>query len=87
MKQFPIREMSDGAVLSELAHLLDEAGQDERRVLLHITRRLVAIGQRDYGPLELAKDGRDYDAERAEELSDAIMYVGFEAVRAEVTRS
>jgi hypothetical protein len=50
-----------------------ELGADERRVLLGLARRLLA-GQHAYGRLDLAKDGRDWRKERADDLADALIY-------------
>jgi len=50
-----------------------ELGDEELLVLATLARRLLA-GQRAYGRLDLAHDGRDWRRERAEELADAMVY-------------
>jgi hypothetical protein len=70
------------AELQALGPLLDvvrELGTEERAVLLVLARRLL-LGQRSYGRLDLAKDGRDWRAERAAELADALIYETFAAL-------
>jgi hypothetical protein len=47
---------------------------DEQRVLDLIQARMLA-GRRQYGPLDLATDGRDFRVETLEELLDAIVYL------------
>jgi hypothetical protein len=54
--------------------LLLEAGPVERRIVLNVVRRLVAIGQRQYGPLDLATERRDMLAERHAETIDGMIY-------------
>jgi hypothetical protein len=68
-------------VLADLALVVGELGADEVRVLLVLARRLLA-GQRAYGRLDVAHDGRDWRRERAEELEDAIVYGAIAAVAA-----
>jgi hypothetical protein len=65
--------------LDELASVLAELGTDEHRVLLALARRLLT-GQRSYGALDLAHDRRDWRAERAAELADALIYETFAAL-------
>jgi hypothetical protein len=52
---------------------MGELGPDEHRVILVLARRLLA-GQRAYGRLDVATDGRDWRRERADELADALVY-------------
>ena len=54
--------------------------RDEERVLKFIKERLDK-GRRDYGPLELKNDDRDFLMELAEELADALVYIGAEMAR------
>ncbi len=68
-----------------LDDVVRELGTDERRVLLVLARRLLA-GQGCYGRLDVAKDNRDWRAERAAELADALVY-GAIAEVAEARRS
>jgi len=79
-----IGTMENGDVDRELRELLDEARLDERRIMLFIARRLIAVGQRSYGALDIRTDPRNMQRERNEELGDAIVYVAFEALRNEL---
>jgi hypothetical protein len=65
----------------ELLDAIADLGEDERRVMLFLARRLL-LGQRAYGRLDLAHDGRDFRRERAEELADALCYGAFAEVAA-----
>jgi hypothetical protein len=56
-----------------LDEVIAELGDEERRVLLVLAKRLL-MGQRTIGRLDLAKDARDWRRERAEELADALIY-------------
>lgn len=47
---------------------------DELRVLDVITTRMVSVGRDSYGPLDLAREERDWKAEQANEYADAIFY-------------
>ena len=77
--------MSPGDVDRELhALVFDEAGFDERRVMLFVARRLVAIGQRSYGLLDIATDPRNFPRERNEEIGDLLVYAGLEAIKREL---
>jgi len=58
-----------------------DLGDDELAVLLALARRLLA-GQRAYGRLDLARDPRDWKAERGAELADAMVYTCFAEVAA-----
>ena len=58
---------------NELEALIDEAGPIEKRMLLFMARRWVAVGQREYGKLELGQ-GRDWRRERLEEQADRAFY-------------
>jgi len=64
----------------EVVRLARDLGADELRCLLWIGRRLAA-GQRSYGSLDLAHDGRDFVLEASEELLDAIAYTAMGALR------
>jgi hypothetical protein len=71
----------DGAALAEqLVATAAELGADELRVLLLIATRLAA-GRRYYGELHLATDRRDFRAEGAEELLDAVVYLAAATLR------
>jgi hypothetical protein len=64
----------------DLASTLRDLGPDERRVVAHLAARLLE-GQRRYGRLSLALDARDWKAERAEEISDLLVYTAFESLK------
>jgi hypothetical protein len=68
-------------VSEELLAVVSELGPDEERVLLVLARRLLE-GQRTYGLLSLATDGRDWLRERSEELADALVYTAIAEVAA-----
>lgn len=65
--------------LEQIASLFQQLGPDEQRVLIRLAARLLE-GQRAYGRLDLRKDPRDWRKERAEELTDALVYLAFEEV-------
>lgn len=78
--------MTPAEVLAaELGAVACELGDDEVRVLLVLARRLLA-GQRTYGRLDVAHDGRDWRRERAEELADALVYGAIAEVAATLGR-
>ncbi len=66
---------------AELLDVISELGPDERRVLLALARRLLQ-GQRTYGLLSVATDGRNWLRERSEELEDALVYTAIAEVAA-----
>ncbi len=66
-------------VARDLAAVLAELGPDERRVLLALARRLLA-GQHAYGLLDVARDKRDWRAERALEIQDLLVYTAIAEV-------
>lgn len=59
--------------------LWSELGEEERLVVVHLARRILT-GQGQYGRLHLATDGRDWRKERADELSDVIVYTAYAEV-------
>jgi hypothetical protein len=61
-------------VKRRLIRHVEALGPDEVRVLEQIARRLV-LGQKRYGKLSLAHDGRVWRAEAAEEACDAAIYL------------
>jgi hypothetical protein len=65
----------------ELLVEIEPLGPDELRVLTALAHRL-ALGQRQYGRLDLLRDARDYLRERHEEILDAAIYESSHAVRA-----
>ncbi|MCC6523369.1 MAG: hypothetical protein IT373_11955 [Polyangiaceae bacterium] len=70
---------------AELSQLAGELGPDEVRVLVFVARRL-AEGQRCYGRLDVERDARDFERERAEELADALVYGARAELKRQVTR-
>jgi len=69
------RAVLDGVVRS--------LGRDEIRVLTRIAARL-EVGQRQYGPLLLANDVREFrDKEAREEVEDALVYLACAWLKAE----
>ncbi len=79
--------MSHVDVERELLALLDEAMSDEKKIMLFIARRLIAVGQRSIGPFDIATDPRNFDRERNEELGDALVYIAAKALRDELRQS
>jgi hypothetical protein len=66
---------------ADLLDVISELGTEERAVLLALGRRLLQ-GQRTYGLLSVATDGRDWLRERSEELEDALVYTAIAEVAA-----
>ena len=62
--------------LNDETALLAGLGPDERRVLAVLAKRL-RIGAETYGELDLARDGRDWEKERGEEVADLLVYSAF----------
>ena len=52
---------------------IEQLEGDELRVVLAITKRL-CIGKRQYGRLDIARDGRNWQREIAEEVLDQAVY-------------
>lgn len=63
-----------------LAAIAEQLGPDELAVLEAVAEGL-SRGRGVYGELRLGVDRRDFRAEAAEELRDALAYVGAELVR------
>lgn len=59
---------------SELRDCLGALPDDESRIQLALSRRLVGLGMRDYGSLDLATDRRDLVAEAVAEDIDGAVY-------------
>lgn len=66
--------------LEQIAALL---GEDERRVLTEIARRL-ECGAAQYGALDIAKDRRRWSTEASEEFMDAAVYLAIAMLRGRV---
>lgn len=64
----------------EIHRLLGECSDDEVRVVHAILRR-VHRARREYGPLRLGTDARDFHHEAACEAFDALFYLAIEDVR------
>lgn len=64
----------------ELLDVVSKLGEDERRVLLAIARRL-ALGAKAYGPLDVNGDRRNWRAEATEELLDACVYLSCQSIK------
>ena len=83
-EKLDVRDLSETYVLEELFTLIDEAESDERRVLLYLARRIVDLGQKTYGPIDIESDQRDWLREVNQELGDAVFYVAMTALKREV---
>ena len=59
--------------LRELDTIVAELGDDERRVLVLVARRL-RVGMACYGRLDVANDRRDWRHEMREEALDLVVY-------------
>jgi hypothetical protein len=70
----------DAAARGELADVAPRLAVEEVRVLVLLARRLLA-GQQAYGRLDLVRERRDLERERAEELADAAIYHGMLELR------
>lgn len=75
----------DGPLLVDLENHWARLGDDERRVLVWIAKRL-ARGRAQYGELDLGSDKRDWRREFTEEVLDALVYAACEAVKGRATR-
>lgn len=73
---------------SDRDHLLSLAqtlGDDECKVLAYIGARL-AMGQEQYGKLDIAGDKRDWERELTEELGDSPVYMALAVLKAQLRR-
>lgn len=66
--------MSVAPLLCDFESVWAQLGDDERRVLVAIAKRL-AKGATQYGPLCVAADQRDWGREANEEFLDATVYL------------
>jgi len=69
-----------GEKVTECVALLHRLGPDSLQLVLELLRGMVH-GQRKYGPLEVATDGRDFEEEALEELRDTAVYLGAAIIR------
>jgi hypothetical protein len=69
-----------------LRALLPMLSHDELRVVTVQVRRMIEIGRDKYGPLDLDKEKRDWDAEAAAESSDRLFYDACRVVARDVRR-
>lgn len=65
--------MSGTDARAELAIVVPQLADEECAVLVLLARRLLS-GQQTYGRLNLARDTRDLDWARGEELADMLVY-------------
>lgn len=68
------------AARAELEAVASGLGAEELLVLRYIAGRL-AEGQERYGRLDLARDRRDLEAERAAEVADLLVYSAMAELR------
>ena len=68
------------ALRSELVTVTQGLNEDELAVLLAIAKRL-AMGQKQYGPLAIKGDPRDFTHEAHEEFLDASVYLAIQTIR------
>lgn len=76
--------MTPGEKRIELESILEQLNDDERNVVLGVAlkvARRVHMGRRQYGPLNLATDRRNWMDEIEAELLDGNIYVEFEAIK------
>lgn len=66
-------ELTTDQYIRRMAELAIDASPDHLRVLVAIAERM-ARGNRDYGPLDIATNPRNWDTEMREELLDCIVY-------------
>lgn len=64
----------------KLVNASDDLGVDELRVLTAVATRL-AMGQKQYGKLDIARDKRDFVKEASEEALDGCVYLACELLR------
>jgi len=60
---------------------LRRLNEDELEVLAEVAQGLLR-GQDQYGPLDLDRDGRDFQRETLDEVRDGLVYVGVQLVQA-----
>lgn len=73
------------ATVAELDGIVSGLGVQEVPVLRYVAQRL-AEGQAAYGKLDLERDRRDFEQERAAELADAIVYTAMGELRRVLAR-
>lgn len=64
-----------------LVPFLRACSRDEIRVVEHLVDRFMGQGRLGYGPLNIAADQRNFDAEGRDELLDAVFYFAAEVER------
>lgn len=67
-------------LLSDIHALLARGSRDELRAFLVIARRVMGGGRKQYGPLILSNDTRDFKREAADEAADLVWYVAIQQV-------
>lgn len=60
--------------VGQLAARLQELTRDELAVVVQVVTRLLDVGRRSYGPLQLDSDQRDFEAEADDEITDWMIY-------------
>lgn len=68
-----MRWLTRKAEPDRLRDVIEQLGDDERRVLTLIAERLL-MGQSQYGVLDMATDPRDWRKEALEECADGLVY-------------
>ena len=68
--------MDRTAKLSLLADMALAMNEDELDVLLEVAQGCISVGRKNYGPLKLSGDERDFVRETAEEIRDGLFYMG-----------
>jgi hypothetical protein len=72
--------MTRSTLLGSLRGMLELASDDELRVFHVIASRVMGGGRKQYGPLHLANDARNFRKEGADEMADYVWYVAIQAV-------
>lgn len=79
-------EMRRVAIARQVCSLIMTGSLDEVRVMQWIASRVLGGGAEQYGRLSLARDGRDFRNEAADELADAIFYFACDYLKREDAR-
>lgn len=75
-----MRAAAKADIHAEVASLMLDMNLDEIEVLREVAQRLMK-GRRQYGPLDLVADQRDWQQEKLEECCDGMVYEACDAVR------
>jgi hypothetical protein len=71
---YPITTTERDGLEAEVIDIARQLSPDELRVFKFMGRRMIDIGHRKYGPLDLDADRRSWLDEIAQERSDALFY-------------